>query len=94
MIKEWEKPEGDRIWLSGDFASMKTGCVAGVIEAGMLVAKAFDQMPRWYLKNKYISYHVSCMNINNINEYPSTIVCQWLSSSSENSLLYSSSVGG
>ena len=42
MIKEWEKPEGDRIWLSGDFTSMKTGWVEGAIEAGMRVAKAID----------------------------------------------------
>ena len=42
MIKEWEKPEGGRIWLSGDFTSMKTGWVEGAIEAGMRVAKAID----------------------------------------------------
>ena len=38
--EEWTKPEGDRIWLSGDFTSMKTGWVEGAIEAGMSVAKA------------------------------------------------------
>ena len=41
MIEEWTQPE-DRVWLSGDFTTVKTGWVEGAIESGLRVAKAID----------------------------------------------------